>query len=70
MIPRFRTYVLFLKNFLYFLYKDLVDALDYEVGLGLILSRDAKNVTAEKAEKYIFGYTNLPRYYRVAGLNQ
>ncbi|MDD6771254.1 MAG: fumarylacetoacetate hydrolase family protein [Inconstantimicrobium porci] len=36
-----------------------MDALDYEVGLGLILSRDAKNVTAEKAEKYIFGYTNI-----------
>ena len=38
-------------------YQGLVDSLDYEAELGVILGRDAKNVTAEAAEDYIFGYT-------------
>ena len=39
------------------LYEDLVDSLDYEVELGVILGKDAKNVRAEDAADYIFGYT-------------
>lgn len=38
-------------------YVGLVDSLDYEVELGVILGRDAKNVKPEEAEDYIFGYT-------------
>ncbi len=36
---------------------DICDSLDYEVELGVILGRDAKNVKAENAGEYIFGYT-------------
>lgn len=39
------------------LYEGLVDSLDYEVELGVILGKDAKNVKAEDAADYIFGYT-------------
>ncbi|SEB05686.1 2-keto-4-pentenoate hydratase/2-oxohepta-3-ene-1,7-dioic acid hydratase (catechol pathway) [Pseudobutyrivibrio sp. ACV-2] len=36
---------------------DFVDSLDYEVELGVILKKDAFQVTAEEASEYIFGYT-------------
>ncbi len=36
---------------------DFVDALDYEVELGVILKRDALNVTVEEAADKILGYT-------------
>ena len=36
---------------------DICDSLDYEVELGVIIGRDAKNVKAADAGKYIFGYT-------------
>ena len=36
---------------------DMVDSLDYEAELGVIIGKDAKNVSAADAEKYIFGYT-------------
>ena len=36
---------------------DLVERLDYEVELGVILGRTARNVKAEEAGDYIFGYT-------------
>ena len=35
----------------------LVEKLDYEVELAVILGRDARDVPAEKAADYIFGYT-------------
>ena len=38
-------------------YEDLVDSLDYEVELGVILGKDAKNVPAEEALDYVYGYT-------------
>ncbi len=38
---------------------DIVERLDYEVELGVILGRTAKNVKAEEAGAYIFGYTVL-----------
>ena len=38
-------------------YDGLVDSLDYEAELGVILGCDAKNVSSQDAEKYIFGYT-------------
>ena len=38
-------------------YEELVDSLDYEAELGVILGKDAKNVSREEAEAYIFGYT-------------
>lgn len=38
-------------------YEGLVDSLDYEVELAVILGRDAKGVTVEEAEDYVFGYT-------------
>ena len=38
-------------------YEELVDSLDYEAELGVILGKDAKNVSKEEAEAYIFGYT-------------
>lgn len=38
-------------------YEGLVDSLDYESELGVVLGKDARNVTAENAEDYIFGYT-------------
>ncbi|MCR4866704.1 MAG: fumarylacetoacetate hydrolase family protein [Lachnospiraceae bacterium] len=36
---------------------DFVDSLDYEVELGVILKKDAFNVSADEAGEYIFGYT-------------
>ncbi|MBQ7568321.1 fumarylacetoacetate hydrolase family protein [bacterium] len=36
---------------------DFVDSLDYEAELGVILKKDALNVSAEKAADYILGYT-------------
>ena len=39
------------------LYEGLVDSLDYEVELGVILGKDARNVPAERVREYIFGYT-------------
>ncbi len=39
------------------LYEGLVDSLDYEVELGVILGKDAYNVSVEHAQDYIFGYT-------------
>lgn len=36
---------------------DLVERLDYEVELGVILGKTARNVKAEEAGDYIFGYT-------------
>lgn len=38
-------------------YEGLVDSLDYEAELGVILGKDAKDVSREEAEGYIFGYT-------------
>lgn len=38
-------------------YAGLVDSLDYEVELGVILGKDAKNVSREAARAYVFGYT-------------
>lgn len=38
-------------------YKGLVDSLDYEVELGVILKKDAKNVSEAEALDYVFGYT-------------
>ena len=36
---------------------DFVDSLDYEVELGVIIGKDAYNVSVEEADDYIFGYT-------------
>lgn len=36
---------------------DIVDSLDYEVELGVIIGKDAKNVKPEEVEDYILGYT-------------
>lgn len=38
-------------------YEGLVDSLDYEVELGVIIGRDAKNVSAAQAQDHVFGYT-------------
>ena len=38
-------------------YAGLVDGLDYEVELGVILGKDAKNVPEDEVSAYIFGYT-------------
>lgn len=38
-------------------YKNLVDSLDYEVELGVIIGKDAKNVSVRDALDYVFGYT-------------
>lgn len=38
-------------------YKDLVDSLDYEVELGVIIKKDAKDVNKEDAFDYVLGYT-------------
>lgn len=38
-------------------YEGLVDSLDYEAELGVILGKDAKDVSQEEAKAYIFGYT-------------
>lgn len=40
-------------------YSDIVDSLDYEAELAVIIGKDAKNISEEDAEKYIFGYTIL-----------
>ncbi|WP_455582511.1 fumarylacetoacetate hydrolase family protein [Dysosmobacter sp.] len=40
-------------------HSDLVTRLDYEVELAVILGKSAKNVRAENAADYIFGYTIL-----------
>ncbi len=40
-------------------YSGLVDSLDYEVELCVVIGRDAKDVTAESALDYVFGYTIL-----------
>ncbi|MFI3175757.1 MAG: fumarylacetoacetate hydrolase family protein [Bacillota bacterium] len=36
---------------------DIVEGLDYEVELGVIIGKDAKNVSKEEANDYILGYT-------------
>ena len=38
-------------------YADLISTLDYEAELAVIIGKDAKNVAAEDAKDYIFGYT-------------
>ena len=38
-------------------YPGYVDSLDYEVELGVVLGKDAKNVKPAEALKYVFGYT-------------
>ncbi len=38
---------------------DIVDSLDYEAELAVILGKDAKDVSPEQAEEYVFGYTVL-----------
>lgn len=40
-------------------HSDMVESLDYEVELAVIIGRDAKDVKAEDARNYIFGYTIL-----------
>lgn len=40
-------------------HSDFVTGLDYEVELGVILGKDARNVPAEDVKDYIFGYTVL-----------
>lgn len=39
--------------------EDLTDQVDYEVELGVIIGKKAKNVKKEDALKYVFGYTVL-----------
>ena len=36
---------------------NIVDSLDYEVELGVVIGKDAKDVAVEDAEDYILGYT-------------
>lgn len=38
---------------------DIEEKLDYEVELAVVIGKEAKNVPAEKANEYIFGYTIL-----------
>ena len=38
---------------------DLTDQVDYEVELGIIIGKKAKNVSQEEALSYVFGYTVL-----------
>lgn len=38
-------------------YEGLVEGLDYEVELGVVLGKDAKNVAPQEALDYVFGYT-------------
>ncbi|MCF0137724.1 MAG: fumarylacetoacetate hydrolase family protein [Oscillospiraceae bacterium] len=38
---------------------DICDSLDYEVELAVVIGKDARNVKAEDALEYIFGYTIL-----------
>lgn len=40
-------------------HKDIVDSLDYEVELAVIIGKDAKDVSRENAQEYVFGYTIL-----------
>lgn len=40
-------------------HNSLVDSLDYEAELGVILARDARDVTEQEAFDYVFGYTIL-----------
>ncbi|RGY99309.1 fumarylacetoacetate hydrolase family protein [Clostridium sp. AM58-1XD] len=40
-------------------HSDITDRLDYEVELAVIIGKEAKNVSAEEAEEYVFGYTIL-----------
>ncbi len=40
-------------------YSNIVDSLDYEAELAVIIGKDAKNISEDDAEKYIFGYTIL-----------
>ena len=40
-------------------YQGLVDSLDLEAELAIIIGKDAKNISEEDVEKYIFGYTIL-----------
>ena len=40
-------------------YKGLVQRLDYEAELAVIIGKTAKNVRAEEAGEYVFGYTIL-----------
>lgn len=37
----------------------ITKALDYEVELAVVIGKEGKNIPAEKAEEYIFGYTIL-----------
>ncbi len=39
--------------------KDLTEMLDYEVELAIIIGKAGKNIPADEAHKYIFGYTIL-----------
>lgn len=39
--------------------KDITQQVDYEVELGVIIGREAKNVSANDALNYVFGYTVL-----------
>jgi 2-keto-4-pentenoate hydratase/2-oxohepta-3-ene-1,7-dioic acid hydratase in catechol pathway len=39
------------------LHSDVTDEVDYEVELGVIISKVCKNVSKENAKEYIFGYT-------------
>ncbi|WP_317855353.1 fumarylacetoacetate hydrolase family protein [Chakrabartyella piscis] len=41
---------------------DIVDSMDYEAELGVILSKDAKNVSEKDAFNYVFGYTIINDY--------
>ena len=38
---------------------DIEEKLDYEVELAVVIGKEAKNVPADKANEYIFGYTIL-----------
>lgn len=37
--------------------KDYTEKIDYEVELAVIIGKDGKDISQEKAEEYIFGYT-------------
>lgn len=39
------------------LYENITEKLDYECELGVIIGKDAKNVTRENAWEHVFGYT-------------
>lgn len=38
-------------------HQDIVDSLDYEAELAIIIGKEARNVPAEQALDYVFGYT-------------